>query len=217
MRADFVIAAVILGLCGLGVLQQLRHDPARAPVVPPIAIGQALDGAITGTDLNGVERRVGEWFGDRATVLYSWSVPCSCVEECEARLRAIYAVHGNPQGVHWIAVDGEPTDSPEAVLDKMVKVGAFYRMLLDPSQRLSQRLGFDQAVQIAILDGHGYLRYRGPIDDDLEKPTRSYLREALEAVLAGTPVPEAEERPAVYGCAYSAPPDCDDPAASPGT
>jgi hypothetical protein len=118
--------------------------------------------------------------------------------------------------VTWIAVDGEPEDAAPTVLGKMGRLGSFYKMLLDPTQLLSARVGFDRAAQIAILDSTGRLRYRGPMDDDLEKPQRSYLREALEAVVAGVPVPLHQVEPK-YGCEYSQPPSCDAETLSPKT
>ena len=80
-----------------------------------------------------------------------------------------------------------------------------YFLLLDPTQRLCRQLGFREAAQFAVVDANGTLRFRGTFDDDLKHPTRTYLPEALDAVLGGRdpwqPPPPAEK----YGCPFGAP------------
>jgi hypothetical protein len=55
-----------------------------------------------------------------------------------------------------------------------------------------------------IIDGAGLLVYMGAIDDrpsashSSVKGARNYVREALDAIAAGRPVPVASTRP--YGC-----------------
>jgi hypothetical protein len=90
----------------------------------------------------------------------------------------------------------------------------FFRMLLDPDQALLARVGFRQAALVAVLDGNGRLRYRGSMDDDYLKPTRSYLAEALASVVDGQPLALAETTP-IYGCEFSRPPACFPPDAAP--
>jgi hypothetical protein len=205
--ADVTISAVLVGLCAFAIAQH-GHGPAPKPaVIPPVAVGEPLDTHLTLTDVAGEPRVLADMLGKTATVLYSWKIECPCIEICEPRLREVHAAYGKGQGVVWIAVDGEPSDERKAVLAKMVEIGSFQKMLLDPDQRLSAKVGFDRAAQVAVLDADGRLRYRGSIDDDYKKPTRSYVREALAAVSEGREPALAETKP-VYGCAYSQEPVC---------
>src|SRR5688572_8353102 len=107
---DLVISAILLGLCGLAVAKHFGHGEEVRRVIPPVEVGEPLDGNLTLTDIGGVDRVLADFFGRRATVLYSWKVSCPCVDVCEPRLKAIYARYGREQGVAWIAVDGEPED-----------------------------------------------------------------------------------------------------------
>lgn len=77
-------------------------------------------------------------------------------------------------------------------------------VLLDPKGQLGRLYGATTTPHVFLIDAAGVLRYAGAIDD---KPSanpsslqgaRPYLREALEAVAAGKPVPVASSRP--YGC-----------------
>jgi len=226
IRADIVIAGVIVALCAYAVAAQLGFNPLGADdEIRPIAIGDVLDPDLI---LNYVDKQpmpieLGSWYGEKATVIYTWSVPCPCIQHLEPRMRAIFSRFGNDKGIAWIAVDGEPLDRPETyviapgkkdeeerlgIMVKMGRIYAFYKMLLDPEQRLCRRLGFSDACQVAVLDGEGRLRYRGAIDADYYKGKAEHLESALKAVLAGEPV-ATPETPWVYGCGFSDPASCE--------
>jgi len=211
-RKDIVIAGVIIALCAWAVWRQIDADPLEPyekSFVRTIGVGEALDPDVTLVDIGGERRRVGDWFGSKATVLYSWSTTCPCIPVCEERLREVYVEYGPEEGVTWIGVAGEPTDTGSGVLHHMASIRAFYKMLLDPYQRLCTRLGFDRAAVVAVLDADGYLRFRGNVTDDLKKPLRNYLAEVLPAVVAGERPPVAETELS-YGCEFSAPGPCPD-------
>jgi hypothetical protein len=206
---DTLVAAGVLALAALAVERILAdHGGGGEPVpVPRIEAGEVLDPDWVLADLEGVPRRIAEGFGSRATVLYSWKVGCPCIDRVEPRIRALTERFGADRGVAWIAVDGEMEDDPEAIARKSERLGARYAMYLDPEQRLLSRLGLDRATLVAVVDGSGRLAYRGSIDDDYENPTRSWLGEALDAVVAGAR-PDTPETAPVYGCEYSAAPAC---------
>jgi hypothetical protein len=51
--------------------------------------------------------------------------------------------------------------------------------------------------------------FRGAFDDDLKRPTRTFLPEAIEDVVAGRPVAQALRPVPGYGCPFGEPPkDC---------
>ncbi len=207
-----MIAGVIVALCAWAVIRQFGTDPLEPyekAFVRTIEVGEALNPDVTLLDTGGERRRVGDGYGAKATVFYSWSTTCPCIPVCEDALREAYVKFGPEQGVVWIGVAGEPTDTSSAVLDKMTFLRSFYEMLLDPYQRLCTRLGFDRAAVLAVLDGDGYLRFRGNVSDDLKDPQRNYLLEVLPAIVAGTK-PPLEETDLAYGCEFSDPQPCPD-------
>jgi hypothetical protein len=77
--------------------------------------------------------------------------------------------------------------------------------VLDPEMKLARRVGASIKPEAAVLSPKGELVYRGRINDlyiDFGKkrahPTRHDLKEALNAILAGKPVPVARTR--AVGC-----------------
>lgn len=209
---DMSIAASVLALCAWGVLAQLDASDsagARRPPPAPLAVGEVLEIDFPLLDLEDPPkpRNVMAWYGARATVLYTWSVPCPCIGDLEPRIRRLQERFGDAEGVRWVAVAGDPGDTLEALQARHADLGSTYPVLRDPDQLLCRRLDLVRAGQVAVLDGAGRLAYRGAVDDDLLEGHAEHLEEALAAVLDGASLP-VPERPAVYGCTYAVPASC---------
>ena len=210
-RADLWIAAVVVGLCGWAVVKQLTYRSDEDIV--PLKVGEALDLDIRLTDVSDEEQtvRIGDYTGRDYTVLYTWSTLCPCVGELEPRMKALYLkFNEKDNGVAWLAINGEPTDSRKGIRRYMQKIGAFYRLLRDPKQLVTRRLGFRSAVQVAVIDSHGVVRYRGAVDDayEAENVKTEYLAQALQALVAGREPPRPQTA-WVYGCNFSDPASCE--------
>jgi hypothetical protein len=75
-------------------------------------------------------------------------------------------------------------------------------VLRDVGHRVADEYEALTTPQFFVIDSAGILRYSGALDDVTFRqrtPTRAYLKEAVEAVLAGES-PEPTQTPA-YGCA----------------
>lgn len=212
VRADITVAVLVILLCAWAVASQLGFDPLSGSpeAIRPLELGERLAGNIVLGDAGEPPRPtpVSSLFGRRATVLYTWSVPCPCIDVLEPRLAKVHARYNRrDQGVAWVALAGEPEDTPPMVRRKMEAIGAFYPLLLDSEQQVCRRLGFRHAAQVAVLDGEGRLVYRGAVDDRYDGGEAEFLEEALAAVVAGRPVPVAE-RAWAYGCEFNVPESC---------
>jgi len=77
-------------------------------------------------------------------------------------------------------------------------------VLLDPKGDLGRLYGARTTPHMYVVNGSGVLVYMGGIDDQPTanhasvKTARNYVREALDAIAAGRPIPVASARP--YGC-----------------
>jgi hypothetical protein len=108
--------------------------------------------------------------------------------------------------VHFYAInpnDAEryPRDSLEAMKER-VRGDDGWPMpyLRDESQGVARAYGAKTTPDVFVVDSPGTLRYRGAPDPDHGDPSldASWLREALDAVLAGEEVPRPETDP--VGC-----------------
>ena len=109
-------------------------------------------------------------------------------------------------GVHFYAInpnDAEryPHDSYEAMQERVRRdEGWPMPYLRDESQEVARAYGAKTTPDLFVLDSAGVLRYRGAPDADHRDPSLNagWLREALDALLAGEDVARPETEP--VGC-----------------
>ena len=111
------------------------------------------------------------------------------------------------RGVGIVAISSNdieryPDDSPERMKEEKEASGYTFPYLFDQTQEVARAYGAACTPDFFLFDASGKLVYRGQLDDSRPgngKPvTGRDLRAALDAVLAGEPVP-AEQQPSI-GC-----------------
>jgi len=129
---------------------------------------------------------------------------CPYVQAWEDRMSAIQRDYAD-RGVRLVAVNSNdaqayPEDSFEEMRSRATRRGFAFDYLYDPSQGVAQALGAERTPEVFLFDRDRRLRYHGAIDDSRDEAgvTTHYLRDALEAVLAGREPPVAETPP--VGC-----------------
>jgi hypothetical protein len=232
-RREVAIVGILVVAAAAAVVFQVGRDPVGAAVarIGPglVGIGEPLEEQQV-RSLSGEKLSLHGLFGKRATVFYAWSVTCPCVDDVNERLVSVIE-RFKPQGVEFLAVAGDGNDSVDGIAERLIASWAMprkglkpgdpelppltkdgrppYGMIWDPSQRLCKQLGFAEAAQFAIVDANGVFVFRGTFDDDFKKPTRTFLPEALEEVVAGRPVTNPLRLVPDYGCPFGQPPkDC---------
>ncbi len=159
-------------------------------------------------DTSGREHSVAEWAGARAIVLFFVATDCpvanSYVPEMN-RIRDAYA----PRGVLVWAVQADATVSAAASAKYAREFHYGFPVLVDSGHALVKIAGATVTPQAAVLSPGGAVLYLGRIDNRVEDfdqrrlaATEHDLRDALEAVLAGKPVPHPRTKS--IGCAISA-------------
>ena len=94
-----------------------------------------------------------------------------------------------------------PADSYEAMRERVRADGGWpLPYLCDESQEAARELGAKTTPDVFVFDGEGRLRYRGAPDSDHMDASQNavWLREALDAVLAGEEPGRPETEP--VGC-----------------
>ncbi len=99
-------------------------------------------------------------------------------------------------------VESYPSDGPEAMAQEAAAVGYTFPYLFDETQEVAKAYTAACTPDFFLFDGDRKLVYRGQLDSSrpgsLTKVTGEDLRAAIDAVLAGQPVPE-DQRPSM-GC-----------------
>jgi peroxiredoxin len=148
-----------------------------------------------------------EWDGRKAILLFFTTTDCpvanSYVPEMN-RIRDAYA----SQGVAIFAVQAEANVEESAVVKYAKEFRYSFPLLLDPKQTLVKLVNATITPQVAVLSPSGKVLYLGRIDNRVEdfgktrfQATHADLREALDAVLSGRPVPNPTTKS--IGCAIN--------------
>jgi len=138
---------------------------------------------------------------------------CPTAQAYESRIKQLHADYRD-KGVQLVAIS--PNDPLAVRLDELgysdigdsledMKIHAERRGFEFPylfdgeTQEASKAFGVLATPQVYIFDADRRLRYNGRIDDDDIRPPKSHdTRNALDALLAGKPVPAETTR--VFGC-----------------
>jgi peroxiredoxin len=129
---------------------------------------------------------------------------CPYVQAWEGRLSAIASDYAD-RGVRVVAVnsndaDSHPEDSFEEMQKRSREQSFTFDYLYDEPQAVARALEAERTPEVFVYDHDRRLRYHGAIDDNRDETSASqrYLRDALDAVLAGQDPPVAETPP--VGC-----------------
>jgi peroxiredoxin len=168
-----------------------------------LAIGaQAPDFSLPAVD--GSTRALSDYSSAAALALVQSCNHCPYVQAWEGRMSALQAEY-DERGFRLVAVSSNdaqsyPEDSFEAMADRARAQGFTFDYLYDESQRFAREIGAERTPEVFLFDAERRLVYHGAIDDSRDEASVSeqYLRDAIEAVLAGR-TPQVQETPAV-GC-----------------
>jgi len=111
------------------------------------------------------------------------------------------------KGVQFLAINSNDQDSFADVVAHARERKLPFPMLKDAGHKAADALGAQRTPEAFLLDSGRVIRYRGRIDDQYgytyrrAVPSRTELKDAIDAVLAGKPVatPETEVRGCVIG------------------
>jgi peroxiredoxin len=184
------IALAVLALAGEATGPQLEPG-AKAP---PFTL-KGIDGKTHSLD---------ELKGERSTVVVFTCNHCPFAQAYEDRLISL-AKSLADKGVRFVAINANdpavsPDDSFEKMADRAKEKGFPYPYLFDATQEVAKAYGAQVTPHVFVFDSGGVLRYRGRVDDNAKtgQVTSPDLKNALEAVLAGKPVPTAATT--AFGC-----------------
>ncbi|HEY6413804.1 MAG TPA: thioredoxin family protein [Edaphobacter sp.] len=163
-----------------------------------------------GTDSNGVTHTLSQYRGKY--VVLEWAnkgCPYEQKHYLSGNMEALQK-EWTDKGVIWLSIlssaPGEQGNVTPAEENKYLKTmhAAPTAAILDPTGEIGHLYQAKTTPHIFVIDPTGKLIYQGAIDDrpttDLAdvKGAHNYLNEALNAAMAGKPVPMSSTRP--YGC-----------------
>jgi peroxiredoxin len=163
---------------------------------------QAPSFSLPGVD--GQEHSLADYADSELLVLVQSCNHCPYVQAWEGRMIAIQRDYADRR-VRLVAVNSNdasryPDDSFDEMRSRAARIGFNFDYLHDEDQSLVRALGAERTPEVFVFDRDRRLAYHGAIDDnrDDRAVSQKYLRDALDALLAGRE-PAVTETPPV-GC-----------------
>ena len=181
----------------------------RTALIALLALSaQAAD--ISVKDVEGVLQRPLADAGQAATVLFFVMHDCPIANGYAPEISRIAEEYGKRRVRSFVIYaedDFSPADAKKHAREYAYRCPA----LLDPAHSLVQKAGATVSPEAAVFSAKGELLYRGRIDDRAfapgkhrAEPRQRDLRVALDAILAGKPIPERFTK--AIGCYLPDPP-----------
>ena len=202
-----MIARLVLGtiLCLTAAWAASVPAAPQAPLAP-FAIGETIPKDITLTGIDGKTHALGDYRG-KVVFIHFWSIVCPYEKLAEPKCIELEKSRG-PKGVVQIAINANQGElksdggEPYAHLrDHVAQAGVNFLVTVDPGNKITDMFGGQSTPHCFVIDRDGVLRYAGGLDDDprgTKGPSATfYVRDAIDAVLAGTPVATPTTKP--YG------------------
>ncbi len=107
---------------------------------------------------------------------------------------AAYSAAAEFRHVDFVAINSNASETIEETVEQARNLRVRFPTLKDPKNRVADLLAAERVGEALVIDRHGRLRYRGAIDNQFssdpaqDQPTRNYLLDAIDAVIAGQPV-----------------------------
>ena len=194
LRKVFSSALVILAVVGLTAL------PFAVPQADTkLAIGQKMDN-FTLPDASGKQNAFASVKGKNGTVVIFLSVMCPVVNRFYKDRIASLAKEYQAKGVNIIGLNANAGETAEQIKANAEERAYAFPVLIDKGNIIADKLGATVTPEVFLFDKDDKLVYHGAIDNDRtgEKITANYLRDAVEATLAGKTVAKTET--ASFGC-----------------
>ncbi|HEY3265475.1 MAG TPA: redoxin domain-containing protein [Armatimonadota bacterium] len=151
------------------------------------------------TDVNGAPHSLKAARG-KVVVLLVQGNRCPCSESYVGRVNAIQRDYA-PRGVEVWAFNPNVNETEEETRAFAKANRCRYPVSYDVGATMADMLHAACTTECWVADRRGILRYHGRIDDNIYEPKKvkvQDLRNALDAVLDGSPVPTPETR--AYAC-----------------
>ncbi len=179
--------------------------PPRGPQLTSIAIGATapmMDQAMRNVD--GEVTSIGGVSGEHGTLVVFTCNHCPWAKKWEERLTALGNTY-RERGVGVIAINpNDPAvfaeDDYATMQERAQTLGMQFPYVVDDTSDVARAFGANKTPEVYLLNSARELVYHGAIDDsaDEEQVEQQFLRDALEAVIAGEAIEPNETR--AIGC-----------------
>jgi len=186
--------AVVLA-CLLLAGPRVLADDARtgSPLPMDRQVGQRLSNFTLNDAATGRTFTLYGFAGKKAAVLVFMGTDCPLARLYAPRLVELNREY-RARGIAFMGVFSNAHDSVSDIAEQARTFSIDFPVLRDPQNVVADLALVERTPEVLVLDGRARICYRGAIDDQYGPGTRKgspdhrYLKEALDAILAGRPI-----------------------------
>lgn len=196
-----VSISLMFALLAIALLVNARTIVADISA-PPIIGSTIVD--FTLPDASGAAHSLASLSGKNGTVLIFIAVQCPVSNGYNERMEKL-AQDYKARGISIIGINANSTESAADVKAHAASHNLTFPILKDEGNKIADMLGATRTPEAYFLDATNKLMYHGRIDNsrDITQVNSNELRDALEATLAGKPVPKTTAN--AFGCSIKRP------------
>ena len=194
------LAAAVALVAGAGLA---GDDKAKAASLALGAKAPSADVKMKGVD--GKEVAIKDVMGSKGTLVVFTCNACPYAKGWESRIVDLGNSYAG-KGIGMIAINSnDPKVVADDGYDEMVsrakERGMKYPYVVDATSQVAKAFGAARTPEVFLFDAKGTLVYHGAVDDNVEsaeKVSKTYLKDALDSVVAGKEVSVKETK--AVGC-----------------
>ena len=136
------------------------------------------------------------------TVVLFLATQCPIATDYAERIADLVKTYGEKREkkVRFIGINSNKQETIEEIAEYSKKHGFEFPVLKDPENKIADYFGARRTPEVFLLDAERVLRYAGAIDNSTKEPTKHYLKDALDLVIAGKDIPEKSKKTRAVGC-----------------
>lgn len=186
------------GLVALAIAGVVVFSTSKTLPVASVEVGKEAP-VFSLKDANGTEHSLRDYLKQKYTVLMFIATQCPVSNAYNERMVALYNDYA-PKEIAFVGINSNKQESVDEIKEHAAKHGFTFDVLKDWNNVVADAYGAQFTPEIFVLDSKGILRYHGRIDDSRNPDNIKThdLRETLDALLAGKPVPRPETK--AFGC-----------------
>lgn len=192
------ISAITLVFALLTLALVVNARTLNADIAEPPVIGATIAN-FTLPDASGTAHSLDSLKGKNGVVLIFVATNCPVSNAYNERMEKL-SQDFKARGINVVGINSNATESASDVKDHAGKNKLNFTILKDDGNKVADTLGAMRTPEAFYLDASNKLLYHGRIDNsrDVTQVNTSELRDAMEATLAGKPVPKSTAN--AFGC-----------------
>lgn len=134
-----------------------------------------------------------------ATVVLFLATQCPIATDYAERIVALVRTYSE-KDVQFIGINSNKQENIGEIVAYSEKHGFEFPVLKDPENNIADYFGARRTPEVFLLDAERMLRYAGAIDNSPKEPTKHYLQNTLDLVIAGKDIPKESKKTRAVGC-----------------